>query len=93
MSWVADKLHTLGLGNQRLSRRTVLLAERLAAQPMTSIPGGQGRAAAAYRLPGLSGSFPQNSTAALGRQETVAKNATYLARNYFRVLRHPSATD
>lgn len=43
MSWVADKLHTLGLGDQRLSRRTVLLAERLAAQPMTSIPGG-GRA-------------------------------------------------
>lgn len=70
MSWVTDKLHTLGLGDQRLSRRTVLLAERLAAQPMTSIPGGGGgqdRAAAAYRLPGLSGSFPQNSTAALGR--------------------------
>ena len=30
---------------------------------------------------------------AQGRQETVAKNVKYLAHDYFRVLRRPSATD
>lgn len=29
MSWAADEFHALDLGDQRLNRRTVLLAERL----------------------------------------------------------------
>lgn len=55
MSWAADEFHALDLGDQRLNRRTVLLAERLAAQPMASIPGacgGWAETQAAYRLLG-----------------------------------------
>ena len=53
MSWATDEFRTLDLGDQRLNRRTVLLAERLAAQPMASIPaacGGRAETQAAYRL-------------------------------------------
>ena len=53
MSWATDEFRTLALGDQRLNRRTVLLAERLAAQPMASIPvacGGLAETQAAYRL-------------------------------------------
>lgn len=55
MSWAAAEFQTLDLGDQRLNRRTVLLAERLAAQPMASIPaacGGWAETQAAYRLLG-----------------------------------------
>lgn len=55
MSWAADEFHALDLGDRRLNRRTVLLAERLAAQPMASIPaacGGWAETQAAYRLLG-----------------------------------------
>jgi len=31
MSWTADEFETIDLGDQRLNRRAVLLAERLAA--------------------------------------------------------------
>jgi IS4 transposase len=55
MSWAADEFHALDLGDRRLNRRTVLLAERLSAQPMASIPaacGGWAETQAAYRLLG-----------------------------------------
>ncbi|NMG14223.1 IS4 family transposase [Aromatoleum bremense] len=53
MSWAADEFETIDLGDQRLNRRAVLLAERLAAQPTASIPaacGGWAETQAAYRL-------------------------------------------
>ena len=53
MSWASEEFRTLDLGDQRLNRRTALLAERLAAQPTTSIPaacGGCAETQAAYRL-------------------------------------------
>lgn len=53
MSWAADEFEAIDLGDQRLNRRTVLLAERLAAQPTASIPGacgGWAETQAAYRL-------------------------------------------
>ena len=53
MSWASEEFHTLDLGDQRLNRRTALLAERLAAQPTASIPaacGGWAETQAAYRL-------------------------------------------
>ncbi|WP_425532185.1 IS4/Tn5 family transposase DNA-binding protein [Aromatoleum anaerobium] len=36
--WAAEEFEILDLGDQRLSRRAVLQAERLAAQPTASIP-------------------------------------------------------
>jgi hypothetical protein len=53
MSWATEEFRTLDLGDQRLNRRTALLAERLAAQPTASIPaacGGWAETQAAYRL-------------------------------------------
>lgn len=53
MSWAAEEFETLDLGDRRLNRRAVLLAERLAAQPTASIPaacGGWAETQAAYRL-------------------------------------------
>ncbi len=38
MSWAQDEFKTLELGDQRLSARAVLLAERLSSQPTESIP-------------------------------------------------------
>jgi hypothetical protein len=53
MSWATEEFSTLDLGDQRLNRRAILLAERLAAQPTASIPaacGGWAETQAAYRL-------------------------------------------
>ncbi|AVR90121.1 Mobile element protein [Thauera aromatica K172] len=53
MSWATEEFRTLDLGDQRLNRRTALLAERLAAQPTASIPaacGGWAETQRAYRL-------------------------------------------
>lgn len=55
MSWATEEFRTLDLGDQRLNRRTALLAERLAAQPTASIPAacsGWAETQAAYRLLG-----------------------------------------
>lgn len=38
MSWAAEEFKTLDLGDARLNKRAVLLAERLAAKPTASIP-------------------------------------------------------
>ena len=38
MSWAAEEFKTLALGDARLNKRAVLLAERLAAKPTASIP-------------------------------------------------------
>ncbi len=38
MSWAAEEFETLDLGDARLNRRAVLLAERLAQKPGASIP-------------------------------------------------------
>ena len=38
MSWAAQEFETLDLGDARLNKRAVLLAERLAAKPTASIP-------------------------------------------------------
>ena len=38
MSWAAQEFETLDLGDARLNRRAVLLAERLAQKPGASIP-------------------------------------------------------
>ena len=38
MRWAAEELKTLDLGDARLNKRAVLLAERLAAKPSASIP-------------------------------------------------------
>lgn len=53
MGWAAEELKTIDLGDQRLNKRTVRLAERLAANPTSSIPqacGGWAETQAAYRL-------------------------------------------
>lgn len=53
MSWAAEEFKDIDLGDRRLNRRTVLLAERLAANPMDSIPqacGGWAETQAAYRF-------------------------------------------
>ncbi|MBS0353420.1 MAG: IS4 family transposase [Proteobacteria bacterium] len=53
MSWARDEFGTIELGDQRLNKRAVLLAERLAQQPGASIPGACGNwaeTAAAYRF-------------------------------------------
>lgn len=38
MSWAAEEFRTIDLGDNRLNKRTVLLAERLAQKPVASIP-------------------------------------------------------
>ena len=53
MSWAAEEFKTIDLGDRRLDKGTVLLAERLAANPMASIPqacGGWAQTQAAYRF-------------------------------------------
>lgn len=53
MSWATEEFRTLHLGDKRLDRRTVLLAEQLAEAPTESIPNACGKWAdtqAAYRL-------------------------------------------
>lgn len=52
MSWAAEEFKDIDLGDRRLDKRTVLLAERMAASPMASIPqacGGWAETQAAYR--------------------------------------------
>jgi hypothetical protein len=53
MAWAAEEFATAELGDKRLNRRLVTLAEQLAAKPTASIPGacgGWGDTAAAYRM-------------------------------------------
>ena len=53
MSWAAEEFKDIDLGDQRLNKRTVLLAERMAASPLASIPqacGGWAETQAAYRF-------------------------------------------
>jgi hypothetical protein len=53
MSWAAEEFKDIDLGDRRLDKRTVLLAERLAANPLASIPqacGGWAETQAAYRF-------------------------------------------
>ena len=53
MSWANDEFGTIELGDRRLNRRAVQLAERLGQQPGASIPGACGswaETAAAYRF-------------------------------------------
>ena len=52
MSWAAEEFKDIDLGDRRLNKRTALLAERMAANPMASIPqacGGWAETQAAYR--------------------------------------------
>ncbi|MBK5914564.1 transposase, partial [Rhodocyclus purpureus] len=53
MSWAAEEFETLELGDARLNRRAVLLAERLALKPGASIPNAcqnWSETVAAYRF-------------------------------------------
>lgn len=53
MSWANEEFETIDLGDKRLNRRTVLLAEQLAENPTSSIPGackGWKETLGAYRL-------------------------------------------
>jgi len=53
MSWAAEEFKAIDLGDRRLDKRTVLLAERMAANPLASIPqacGGWAETQAAYRF-------------------------------------------
>lgn len=53
MSWAQEEFRTLGLGDERLRARAVLLAERLGSKPSESIPnacGGWAETQAAYRF-------------------------------------------
>ncbi len=53
MGWAETEFQTLDLGDERLNKRAVLLAERLAEKPMASIPGacqGWAETQAAYRF-------------------------------------------
>jgi IS4 transposase len=53
MGWATEEFKDIDLGDQRLNKRTVLLAESLAANPMASIPqacGGWAETQAAYRF-------------------------------------------
>lgn len=53
MSWASEEFEHLALGDQRLNRRVVRVAERLGTSPHASIPkacGGWDEAKAAYRL-------------------------------------------
>jgi hypothetical protein len=53
MSWAAEEFKGIDLGDKRLDKRAVLLAERLAEKPTASIPGacgGWAETQAAYRF-------------------------------------------
>ena len=53
MSWAAEEFATVDLGDKRLNKRLVKLAQQLADKPTASIPGacgGWGDTAAAYRM-------------------------------------------
>lgn len=53
MGWASEEFETIHLGDKRLDRRTVLLAEQLAQNPTSSIPGackGWKETLGAYRL-------------------------------------------
>lgn len=53
MSWATEEFRDIDLGDKRLDRRAVLLAERLAQKPEASIPeacGGWAETLAAYRF-------------------------------------------
>lgn len=53
MSWAAEEFRDIDLGDKRLDRRAVLLAEQLAEKPEASIPaacGGWAETLAAYRF-------------------------------------------
>lgn len=53
MSWAEEEFKDIDLGDRRLNKRTALLAERMAANPMASIPqacGGWAETQAAYRF-------------------------------------------
>lgn len=53
MSWAAEEFKDIDLGDRRLDKRAVLLAERMAAKPLASIPqacGGWAETQAAYRF-------------------------------------------
>jgi hypothetical protein len=55
MGWAEEEFETLDLGDARLNRRAVLLAERLSQKPGASIPGAcasWGETVAAYRFLG-----------------------------------------
>ena len=55
MCWAEEEFETLDLGDPRLNRRAVLLAERLSQKPGTSIPGAcanWSETVAAYRFLG-----------------------------------------
>ncbi len=52
MSWAAPEFKEIDLGDERLNKRTVLLAECMAANPLASIPqacGSWAQTQAAYR--------------------------------------------
>jgi Transposase DNA-binding len=58
MGWAMEEFRGIDLGDQRLDRRAVLLAERLAENPLASIPGacnGWAETQAAYRFFGQEG--------------------------------------
>ena len=53
MSWAGEEFNAIDLGDRRLDKRAVLMAERLAAKPMASIPqacSGWAETQAAYRF-------------------------------------------
>jgi hypothetical protein len=53
MSWAAEEFKGIDLGDKRLGKRVVLLAERLAEKPTASIPGacsGWAETQGAYRF-------------------------------------------
>jgi hypothetical protein len=53
MSWAAEEFKSIDLGDKRLDKRAILLAERLAEKPTASIPGacnGWSETQAAYRF-------------------------------------------
>src|ERR1051325_9742099 len=53
MGWAQEEFETIDLGDERLNRRAVLLAERLGQKPGASIPGAcenWAETAAAYRF-------------------------------------------
>jgi hypothetical protein len=55
MGWAEEEFETLDLGDPRLNRRAVLLAERLSQKPGASIPGAcsnWSETVAAYRFLG-----------------------------------------
>lgn len=56
MSGTAEAFEALDLGDRRLNRRAVLLAERLAAQPTASVPAACGGwAETSRRVPAIGG--------------------------------------